>query len=209
MQLDCTIHKPLALLLQVAKCYDFFKMRLQYLDLEKVVRDMKNVFVSSIEGKSKTLRFEEILRRVCRTYYNKDTLCTVQLPLDSCGFSVVENSPLKGNEPPTHCGCYAEEIDEEVLCFYDFKDAASKDELHRKFLLQEDAAKHKSVAAKPKSSRRLVWMESADAKTAYSLSMFMWTATHMLLKRLAVVGRHKEEKQTETLTVEKVRELTR
>lgn len=191
----------------MAKCYDFFKMRLQYLDLEQVVKDIKFVFVASIEGKSKTLRFEAILRRVCQTYYNKDTQCVVQAPLDSCGFSVVENSPLKGNEVPTHQGCYAEEIDEEVLCFYNFKDEAARDELHDKFILQEEAAKNKN--AKQKTARRLVWMDSADAKTAYSLSMFMWTATHMLLKRLAVVGRHKEERQTETLSVEKVKDLTR
>ena len=56
---------------------------------------------------------------------------------------------------------------------------------------------------------RVIAFDNVDAKTAYSLSMFMWTVTHILLKRLAIVGRHKEQHQEEVLTVEKVKELTK
>eukprot|EP00906_Rhabdomonas_costata_P014108 RCo020259 len=190
---------------QMSRCFEFFRFRLQPVDLEQAVNEVRMVFVTCIEQKTTALRFEATLRHVCETFYNSQ--CAVGALLDNESLSAIQNSPLKGIEAPMHCGCYAEEIDEEVLSFADYKDTASKADVQARAKQQEqDKGKKKDPK---KKLRRLIIIENADAKTAYSLSMFMWTVAHMLLKRLAIVGRHKEQQHDQPATVEVVRELTK
>ena len=59
---------------QVAKCFEFFSMKLQVLELEVLMTECKKMLLCNIEAKSSTMRFEMSLRSMFGLACNRFSL---------------------------------------------------------------------------------------------------------------------------------------
>jgi len=189
---------PVVRCCQIVKGFDFFASRLYGMfELEGLLLECKCLLLRAIESKTGVVEFEASL---------KDTFSVSSSRFKLTG----EGDPRPGGEvgfriAQVETACYAEEVDAEVYRFHDV-DKTERQDIVRRIEDQEKAG------APPKPSTRLVWFDYVDARTAYSVAMFMWVTIHLLLRRLSLIGGYWEENagdpSAKPLSSQLVRQLT-